>query len=348
MKSDSITDTYDNDHKGSNAQRIQVHYEWGTLKEVVVGIPYFRIPEELPDYLKNFYPVTYYRFLDENRGKTIEQADPTLYGKMTEQMNAAIEILRNHGIKVHRPEELNQAEQKYLDDQEYTGGIQLFPRDPMLVIGDNFIETEPLGPLRRRERFGIRRAIYGRLLNSNAKVVSMPPALPSDNNKETLRPSPILEGGDVFVMGKDIYVGVSGNGSNAEGVEWLQQYLGSEYTVQKIELTSKFLHLDCCLATPRKGLAIVCCEAFEKGLPEFLRDWQLIELPIEQACERMGCNGLILDENTILIHTDLPDLVKKLENAGQKVITTPFDAIYRFSGAFRCWHHPLVRESSVS
>jgi N-dimethylarginine dimethylaminohydrolase len=160
-------------------------------------------------------------------------------------------------------------------------------------------------------------------------------------------PGPFIEGGDVFLIGRDIYVGVSGNASNSAGVQWLAQHLGSDYRVHEIKLTKKFLHLDCCLATPREGLAIICKEAFVDGLPDFLKDWQLIELPYVEAKEMLGCNGLVLDSKTIIIHTDLPHLGKTLRDAGQEVIETPFDAVYQYAGAFRCWHHPLVRESQV-
>ena len=160
-------------------------------------------------------------------------------------------------------------------------------------------------------------------------------------------PGPFLEGGDVFLLGRDIYVGVSGNASNTAGVQWLQRYLGDEYRVHEVKLTKKFLHLDCCLATPREGLAIICKEAFVGGILAFLNDWELIELPYVEAKEKLGCNGLVLDEKTIMIHTDLPLLGKALRKAGQEVIETPFDAVYDYAGAFRCWHHPLVRESTL-
>ena len=103
------------------------------------------------------------------------------------------------------------------------------------------------------------------------------------------------------MLGPDIYVGVSGNASNTAGVRWLQRYLGRRYRVHEVALTKKFLHLDCCLATPRPGLAIVCREAFVDGLPAFLKDWKLIDVPFEDAKEKLGCNGLVLDDKTIMI-----------------------------------------------
>lgn len=335
------------DAVSKEAQNICVHHEWGVLKEVVVGIPFFQIAREVPEHLKEFSATKGLAFIVKHRGKTVEEADPQLHARMTRQMNDVIEVLTDRGVIVHRPEPLNEFELQYLDGIEPKGGMQIFPRDPILVIGDNVIELEPFSPLRRRERFGLRRALSERLANSNARFISMPPALPLDQQRGNSPASPLLEGGDVFVLGRDIYVGVSGNASNSEGVAWLQQYLGSDYAVHEVRLTKKFLHLDCCLSTPREGLGIICREAFVDGLPAFLKEWDLIELPFEEAKEKLGCNGLILDEKTIIIHEKLPGLAKKLRNAGQEVIEKPFDAIYFFSGAFRCWHHPLVRESSL-
>ncbi len=327
-------------------KKIQVHHEWGTLKEVVVGIPHFKIPSAIPENVQKYSTDEGLKFLNNNLGKTLKNADPVLHSKMVKQMDGLIEILEGRGIKVHRPNMLNEDEENYLNGITPGGAMQIFPRDPMLVIGDNFIETEPLSPMRRRERFGIRRVLSGYLSNMNGKLVSMPPAILSKNSdKGDSGPGPFIEGGDVFLLGKDIYVGLSGNASNSAGAKWLAQYLGSNYRVHEIKLTNKFLHLDCCLATPRPGLAIICREAFGDKLPDFLKGWELIEVSFEDAKEKLACNGLIIDEKTIIIHQDLPDLSKSLRNVGQDVIEVPFDAIYQFSGAFRCWHHPLVRES---
>lgn len=325
---------------------VEVNHEWGTLKEVVCGIPYFRIPAELPQAVYNYAPTDGIKFFEANLGKTFEEADPELYRKARGQMEFVVNILEERGTKVHRPEQCSAQEEAYLDNIFPPSVIQFYPRDPMIVIGNRFIETGQFFPMRRRERFGIRRAIADRLADSNAQVVSMPPEIPTaETDDGGFGPGPFLEGGDVFLLGKDIYVGNSGNASNTAGVKWLAQYLGDEYRVHELKLTKKFLHLDCCLATPREGLAIICKEAFADGVPAFLKDWELIELPYKEAKEMLGCNGLVLDNKTIMIHTDLPHLGKKLKAAGQEVIEVPFDAVYRFAGAFRCWHHPLVRES---
>ena len=123
----------------------------------------------------------------------------------------------------------------------------------------------------------------------------MPPAVPSpEEDGGGWGPGPFIEGGDVFLLGRDIYVGVSGNATNPAGVRWLQQYLGDGYRVHPIRLTETFLHLDCCLATLRPGLAIVCRDAFVDGLPDFLDGWTLLDVSLEDATERLACNGLVM------------------------------------------------------
>lgn len=331
-----------------DSKRVMVHHEWGKLKEVVCGIPYFKIPKTLPKCVYNYAPTEGIKFMEANAGRTLQEADPATYKAASEQMEVAIAILKSNGVKVHRPEPVDDVEASYVDNIFPASAIQFFPRDPMLVIGNRFIETELYLPARRRERFGIRRAIADRLADSDAQLVSMPPAVPTPEDESGgWGPGPFIEGGDVFLLGKDIYVGVSGNASNTAGVKWLQQYLGSDYRVHEIKLTKKFLHLDCCLATPRPGLAIICRDAFVDGLPDFLKKWTLLDVPFQDAKEKLGCNGLVIDDKTIMIAEGLDYLAKGLRDAGQEVIETPFDAVYQYAGAFRCWHHPLVRESSL-
>lgn len=329
----------------NNPNRVFVDYEWGTLKEVVCGIPNFSIPTSIPEAVYKYAPADGLAFFEANLGKTLEEADPEQYANAVEQMDTVAKILEDRGIKVHRLGKLSADEEAYQSDLFPASVIQYFPRDPMVVIGNKFIETEPFLPLRRRERFGVRRVMNDRLAVSDAEMVAMPLAVPTPEQEDgTYGVGPFLEGGDVFVLGKDIYVGNTGNASNTAGVEWLAQYLGSEYKVQEIPMSDKFLHLDCALATPRPGLAIVCREAFTNGLPDFLKDWTLIDVPFKDAKQKLGCNGLVVDQKTIIIAEGLDYLAKGLRDAGQDVIETPFDAVYQYAGAFRCWHHPLIRE----
>ena len=151
-----------------------------------------------------------------------------------------------------------------------------------------------------------------------------------------------------MLLGRDILVGNTGNASNTAGVKWLQRYLGDEYRVHEVKLSNHFLHLDCVLCTPRPGLAMICKEAFVDGIPEGIKDWKHIYVEPEEAEGKLACNGLVVDNKTIVIADTLPHLAKALRDAGQEVIETPFDAMYWQGGGFRCWHHPLPIHEKIS
>jgi N-dimethylarginine dimethylaminohydrolase len=326
---------------------ILAHHEWGALKEVVVGQPNVRLPSRLGQAPRNFLPDSAVEYIEKNAGKRLEECDPELNVKFIQQVNAIIKILKDRGIVVHQVKKHIPSEEAFLQEMDDTI-LQTFPRDPMLVIGNKFIETAMYGPYRRKDRFAIRRTVGDRLADSNARIISMPQPEPfPEDEKGKFGPGPFLEGGDVLLVGRDIYVGNTGNASNTAGIRWLQNCLGRRYRVHEVPLTHHFLHLDCVLALPRPGLAVICKEGFVKGIPEFLKDWKLIEVSAEDAEKRLGCNGLVLDEKTIIIGDDMPALAKALRAAGTEVITTPIDAIYWQGGGFRCWHHPLVRESTL-
>ncbi|MES2361202.1 MAG: arginine deiminase-related protein [Pseudomonadota bacterium] len=336
----------------ATVEPILVHHEWGKLKEVVVGYPHFRISHHVPLNLKNWQSEQTFAFMQQwgrdFGGKALQESDPTLYRQSVEQIDAAVRLLKDRGIVVHQVKPLEPGEDQYLENL-LEGSNQYYPRDPILVIGNTFIEMPMYLPSRRKERFAIRRTIADRLANSNARIVSAPEPFPQpESAKGEYGAGPFLEGGDVFVLGYDIYVGNTGNASNTAGIRWLQSCLGDHYRVHEVRMSKNFLHLDCALCTPRPGLAIVCRAAFPEGLPAFLENWQLIEVSHEDAEKKLACNGLVLDDKTILIASELPELARQLREAGQTVLTTPFSAVFWIGGSFRCWHHPLVRESQLS
>jgi glycine amidinotransferase len=224
------------------------------------------------------------------------------------------------------------------------GTQQIFTRDPILVIGNNVVETSMREPERRKERFGIRHAIEDRIIDDNINWVSMPQAIPA--REDGYGPGPFLEGGDVLLVGRDIYVGYSGHASNLAGIHWLQRFLGRGYHVHPVQLKRGFLHLDVVLSLPRPGLAIVCRDAFINGLPDFLIDWDLIEVSAE-ATTRLACNGLVLDQETYLCASEHDEVAEALTRHGQEVHTLLYDVVSLWGGSFRCSHHPLIRESEL-
>lgn len=333
----------------SAQDQLSVNYEWGELKEVVVGYPYFLIGGPLPKVAENYYhPSNEFANLGAlwsilTPKMPFEEFAPQLWEEQKQQMDAVIKILKSRGVTVHQVEKINSQELAF-EENIGPSCLQQFPRDPILVIGNEYIELPMFMPSRRKERFPIRRTLQSRLNHLGASITSAPEPFPiSEDASGGFGPSAFLEGGDIFLIGKDIYVGNTGNASNILGIEWLQKRLGMQYRVHEVKMNKQFLHLDCALCTPRPGLAIVCLEAFPDGLPEFIKGWQLIEVSAEDAEQKLACNGLVLDQKNIIIGEDSPKLAEDLTRAGQNVYVSPFDKVAALGGGFRCWHHPLIR-----
>jgi len=68
------------------------------------------------------------------------------------------------------------------------------------------------------------------LKNSNAQYGTVPPPSPHYREDDLF-----LEGGDILLDERDVYVGFSGCGSSLSGIDWLQQYLGNEYKVHTVK-----------------------------------------------------------------------------------------------------------------
>eukprot|EP00121_Abeoforma_whisleri_P003528 Awhi_evm2s3168 len=54
---------------------------------------------------------------------------------------------------------------------------------------------------------------------------------------------------------------------------------------------------------------MVCREAF---VPTLIKDWDIIDVSVEDAEQRQGCNNLVVDEKTIMVPAELPYLIKDL------------------------------------
>ncbi len=165
----------------------------------------------------------------------------------------------------------------------------------------------------------------------------------------------MLEGGDVIVLGKKIFVGNSLNiatGSSEAGYLWLKSYLAPQgYEVERVRLSEDILHLDVALSVPCPGLIVVCPDAFVNGVPDFFDGWKRIEVSREET-RYLAVNGLPLDRSHYIMgYNDSFDnrrIQSALEAEGIKVYRIFFGAHTEDGGSIRCSTHPLVRRIGKS
>ncbi len=256
-------------------------------------------------------------------------------------------VLEKYGVEIQRPRLFTEEEIRlgYAKDGYCAGeGVtNHFSRDPFVTIGNHIIELSFRSPRRRLEVLPIRHILEKEAEESGCYYVGMP-QLDVSEGLESDR-GPYLEGGDILVYHKKVFVGHSGRASSSKGITWLRNYLKHfGYEVIEVPLVKTTLHLDCAMSLVREGLMVVCPDALPAGIPEEFKDWDKIEVSYEEA-QNLATNGLPIDEKTYITDIAFKDTVgKELEKRGITVEYVAFANSRHIEGAFRCSTQPLLRK----
>ncbi|MFO1159583.1 MAG: arginine deiminase family protein [Reyranellaceae bacterium] len=316
--------------------RFGAHHEWGKLREAVIGISPAEDFVVFHEQSARWMSPDVAELSRRHAGRRLIDIDAGWARRCEQQVDALAELVAREGITVHRPQRLSGVERTFLAPNGE--GMQLFPRDPMIVVGEHVIDASLRLLCRQRERYGLRPIIQRAAQQAGARWSSVPLGSPGCVD------GPFLEGGDTLLNGREIYVGMSGCASDLAGADWLQALLGERYRVIAVAMKSNVLHLDCCLALVRPGLLIHCPEKLIDGLPMSLRPWDKIVVSVDEA-NRLATNGLVLEEGRMIVDADNARVIEELRRRKVDVIPLPFDGPIRVGGSMRCAHHPLLRES---
>ena len=321
---------------------IFVRCEWGELKECVYGgYEQFVFPKFLSD--ADVRPTGDFRqFWFENQERVVKDADAEYFARWQSQIKGAIGFLEDSGIKVHLPDLISDQNMKFPRGENH-GVLTGWLRDPFVTIGNNVIELAPRSLFHRRQRFAIRH-ILASTMDRGARYFAQPDSGADDDNEGTPGWG-YLEGGDILLLGSKVLVGHSGNCSNYEGARWLQHMLGPDYDVEMVTVDERFSHLDCVMLTPREGVAVVCLECLPDGVPDCMKDWDLIDVPYDIAKAHMGCNNLTINDQTVVVPSGEAHepVTAELKARKFEVIRLPYEAVYCLGGSFRCAHQPFIR-----
>lgn len=318
------------------APKFGVHHEWGKLREVVIGISPAEDFVVFHDETMRWQTPAEAAFSRQHVGRRLIDIEPEWARRMEQQVDALAEFVARQGITVHRPDRLVGVHRTFL--APHGEGMQLFPRDPMIVVGNHVIDSSLRILCRQRERYGLRSIILKAAGDCGAQWSSVPLGSPTGVD------GPFLEGGDTLLNGREVYVGMSGCASDMAGIDWLQALLGTGYRVVPVALKSNVLHLDCAMALVRPGLLVYCPEKLIDGLPTTLRGWDAIKVSVEEAT-LLATNGLILEEGRMIVDAGNQRVIDELRKRQMDVVPLPFDGPIRVGGGMRCAHHPLWRES---
>jgi len=318
------------------------HSEFGKLREVIVGIP---DDLTLPPFSKDLghYNDELRSALEAtgNKPLSIKEHFPERWERTRQQMEGIVRTFEANDITVHRVRPYRAEEKNYLDVLQQ-GHSLLYSADPVFVIGNHFMEINIRRAYRRKEVFPIREIVQPMIeADPDAHYVAMPAAQPWTPSGEG--PGPFLEGGDILIQGKDILVGMGSLCSNQNGINWLKRYIEPYgYKVHPMPIKGEILHGLGIICLLREGLCMAYLPALENGLPDPIKDWDVIELTHSEM-EGHATVGVSLDDKSYMINPRHNRVMDELHKHGIEPISTPCDDIGYWGGAIRCITLPLKR-----
>ena len=252
---------------------------------------------------------------------------------MVNEMEAFYQVFQKYGVKVFRPEMI----------ENYN---QIFTRDIGFVIDDLFIKANIL-PDRERELDAIQ---YVTDQFDPSKVVRPPEEVH-------------IEGGDVMLWNNYIFIGTYKGSdykdyitarTNTAGVAYITHLFPNkivkafDLVKSKIEARDNALHLDCCFQPVGKNKGIIYKSGFREEadylfLVNLFGKDNLFHITREEMYD-MNSNVFSIDENVVVSERNFTRLNSWLRSNGFIVEEIPYAEIAKQEGLLRCSTLPLIRE----
>jgi len=325
--------------------------EWDQLEEVLVGNP-LRARFPTPDRSTQLA-----EFSDRSLAEIPQGPFPQRIIEETEEdLNEFIRVLESLGVVVKRPKTWPHDAQFSTIHWQAAGYYNYCPRDILLVIGDQIIETPNVIRSRAQETFSYR-ALLIDYMKSGAKWYSAPKPMLLDSlfdvelNKPTPRnDEPAFDAANVLRLGRDLIYLVSATGNKLGGY-WLQTILGNEFRVHFLEDVYFGSHIDSTLVALRPGLLLCNPARVNKdGLPGILKQWKIIYSPPMENTDRydadylsksigsdwIDMNALSINPNLVVVDRDQKALIRLLEREGIDVIPLKLRHSKMLGGGFHC------------
>ncbi len=321
---------------------VYVEHEWDILENVILGSPnMLSVPQVHKSILGYGYILNNEKIMKEAAGKPIQLVNPYFYGKIVEDADNIAKSLKDKNIKVSRlnPEVLDVAELQYMKYIQQ-GNNFLYPKDAIVVIGNNVIECAQRVPMRDKERFIVRK-IFKPLIKEDPSIRYIAVPIPSPVFGEK---GLYLEGSDVLVDGKNIYVGHSGRGTSSAGIMWLQSALGPNYKVYTIDING-FIHLNSVMTLIRPGLGVKVPSAIVSDLPKPLRNWDFIDISPEDA-KNYAASIIVVGPNKVYVDERFETLIAQLREKEVDVTSVPFEDISSLGSGLGSFYSPIRRAYS--
>lgn len=303
--------------------------------------------------------------------------------ELCEDIEGLVDALKKEGVKVLRPLKLQKPEKFKTPYWGSTGIPALNVRDQAIIIGNEIIETAPILRARYFENDLLKPVFYQYFKNNQVKWTLMPRPMMLDKSfdlsdvdegfisrpwedVQNQQASPydigfelMMDAANCVRFGKDIIVNVSTQ-NHELAYQWLSKHLSSEYKLHRIfRMTDG--HIDSMFLPLRPGLFLARNPEIIKQLPEKFQKWDVVYPPeptenifpeyemgdLLLTSKYIDLNLLSINENTVVVNSLFPELVKTLEKKGFTVIPVRHRHRRIFGGGFHCFTLDTCRDSKL-
>ncbi|MFD3536385.1 amidinotransferase [Streptomyces sp. NPDC058664] len=336
------------------------HNEWDPLEEVVVGrLEGATIPSSHPVVTCNVPPWAA-RWQGLSAGFRYPRM---LVERAQEELDGFIALLRSLGVTVRRPDVADHKHRFSTPHWSARGFCNACPRDVLLVIGDEIIETPTAWPCRYFEADSYR-ALVKDYFRRGARWTAAPkPQLTEElfdadfrtpGDGEPMRYiltefEPVFDAADFVRAGRDLFVTRS-NVTNRMGIAWLRRHLGPGYRVHEIESRCRTpMHIDTTFLPLAPGRVLVNPEYVDVDrLPDVLDSWDVLVAPepdpiderllrLTSMCGKwLSMNVLMIDEKRVIAERNHVNTLRALERWGFEPIPCDLQHYAPFGGSFHC------------
>ncbi|WP_374778290.1 amidinotransferase [Streptomyces sp. NBC_01310] len=336
------------------------HNEWDPLEEVIVGrLDGATIPGSHPVVSCNIPP-----WAARLQGLSAGFRYPRrLIEPAQRELDAFIDLLKSFDVTVRQPDAVDHRQRFATPEWSSRGFGNTCPRDSMLVIGDEIIETPMAWPCRYFETHSYREILKDYFRRGARWTAAPKPELTDalfdpdfriPGADEPMRYiltefEPVFDAADFVRAGRDLFVTRS-NVTNGMGIEWLRRHLGPGYRIHEIESRCRTpMHIDTTFLLLAPGKVLVNPEYLDVDhLPGVLDSWDVLVAPepdpiddrllkVTSMCGKwLSLNILMLDEKRVIAERHHTTMLHALEQWGFEPI--PCDLLHYapFAGSFHC------------
>jgi len=339
---------------------VSSHNEWDPLEEIIVGrLDGAVIPSSHPVVTCNIPGMA-------AKAQALSAGIPYpwfMVEPAQRELDHFIAVLEGLGVTVTRPEPVKFRKKFATPDWSSRGFCNSCPRDSMLVIGDEIIETPMAWPCRYFETHSYRPILKDYFRRGARWTAAPKPQLTDElydpdfvlpERGEPLRYiltefEPVFDAADFFRCGRDLFVTRS-NVTNAMGIDWLRRHLGEGYRIHEIESRCPNpMHIDTTILPLGPGKLLINPEYVDPDrLPELLKTWDILVAPepdpiddrvlkITSMCGKwLNMNVLCIDEKRVVVDPHHTGMMRAMEKWGFETIPVPFLHYAAFGGSFHC------------